>query len=161
MSRIPKHEFEKRSENAGRRHYDNSIIAIANGMTQEQADCVSSICKFRHDVHSINPMSWFNSGSSECQTLSRELHTEYSDGIRESAIDSGLLPPLSRTDWPEDWEWDEGICEEATRDEFIQNSVEKITQTKESINHQIETWLRQIDEKYHTKFTPTGAFRKL
>ena len=162
MAYLKKEQYEYRSKAAAQRNARNEATAIANGMTEEQADTISRLCSLRHELHT-NMDKVTNSDSDirikyRLVQLAREMHElglEPIEGIPYGECDYIDIDDIDDLyeieDWPESCtqEWQDMYDEEYSR----------IYEELEGLNKNIENWLAQIDKKYGTTFAPTGALR--
>lgn len=162
MAYLNKEQYEYRSKAAAQRNANNETIAIANGMTEEQADTISRLCSLRHELHTN--MDKVTTSDSDIRIKSRlvqlasemhELGLEPIEGVPYGECDYIDIDDINELyeigEWPEPGthEWQDMYDEEYSR----------IYGELEGLNTNIENWLAQIDKKYGTTFAPTGALR--
>ena len=160
MAYLTKEQYEYRRMAAAQRNLENETIAIANGLTEEQADAISSLCSLRHELHSnMNTMvdNDYNHIKDRLYELTVKMHKLGLEPIKGIPYCDGCIDILEMEelyeieDWPnpDTQEWQDKYDEESGR----------IYRELEDLNDKIEDWLGEIDEKYGTKFKPTGALR--
>lgn len=171
MSILSRNEYEAKERNAAQKNIRNAETAIANGMTEEQAEAVAWMCAKRHWLHTHDGSDLANGEASANSELTGFICQNYNgDGDDEFVVCSTILNeqpfmPCEASELPayEDWDYvlDDDDKEEyngdyvAFRDAMDAKAGEMIN----NINNQIENWLRKVDEKFGTSFCPTGASR--
>lgn len=142
------------------RNIKNEEVAVANGMTQEQAELISELCSMRHNLHSNIDQMLYDS--------SKELRELIELNIRLK--DSGLEPmdfvPLDASDEFASIDYIDVLLEmedvpedEEGRKEWYADKTFMIHEQWDDMNRKIEAYIARIDEKYNTKYAPTGALR--
>lgn len=160
MGYLTKQQYERRRENAVARNIKNGEVAVANGMTQEQAELISELCSMRHNLHSNIEHLVYDS--------SKELRELIELNIRLK--DSGLEPmdfvPLDAYDEFASIDYIDVLLEmedvpedEEGRKEWYTDKTFMIHEQWDELNRKIEAYIARIDEKYNTKYAPTGALR--
>ena len=171
MSILSRNEYEAKERNAAQKNIRNTETAIANGMTEEQAEAVAWMCAKRHWMHTHDGSDLANSEASANSELTGFICQNYNgDGDDEFAVCSAILNeqpfiPCEASELPayEDWDY---VLDDDDREEYNGDYVAfrdamdaKAGEMINNINNQIENWLRKIDEKFGTSFCPTGASR--
>ena len=162
MAYLNKEQYAYRRESAARRNADNEVVAVEHGMTGEQAELISDLCRLRHELHT---------NMDRVTRSDTDLRIKAQLVAANAAIkESGLTPvPCIPTDegdyididdidllqeieeWPESRtdEWQEKWNEEYSR----------IYDELEQLNSDIEHYLADIDKQYGTAWCPSGALR--
>lgn len=162
MAYLNKEQYAYRRESAARRNADNEVVAVEHGMTGEQAELISDLCRLRHELHT---------NMDRVTRSDTDLRIKAQLVAANAAIkESGLTPvPCIPTDegdyididdidllqeieeWPESGtdEWQEKWNEEYSR----------IYDELEQLNSDIEHYLADIDRQYGTAWCPSGALR--
>ena len=162
MAYLNKEQYAYRRESAARRNADNEAVAVEHGMTEEQAELISDLCRLRHELHT---------NMDRVTRSDTDLRIKAQLVAANAAIkESGLTPvPCIPTDegdyididdidllqeieeWPESGtdEWQEKWNEEYSR----------IYDELEQLNSDIEHYLADIDRQYGTAWCPSGALR--
>lgn len=162
MAYLNKEQYAYRRESAARRNADNEVVAVEHGMTEEQAELISDLCRLRHELHT---------NMDRVTRSDTDLRIKAQLVAANAAIkESGLTPvPCIPTDegdyididdidllqeieeWPESHtdEWQEKWNEEYSR----------IYDELEQLNSDIEHYLADIDKQYGTAWCPSGALR--
>lgn len=165
MAYLTKEQYDRRRENAAKRNNQNEEIAIANGMSEDEASLISQLCSERHYIHS-NMNNFAISGEQynfyellEIQKKIMDTDLPKLDFGRFGGLDmididdmANLIEYDLNDDEPEDHaseEWQEWYDDNASR----------ILDDLEELNTMIEDYLTTIDNKYNTHFAPTGAQR--
>lgn len=194
MAKLTKEAYEGRKAYAAKRNAENAEKGLDNGLTQEQADVLAQLCKFRHELHTeasdalIHPEScdfgyWMNELDSNGGICMREL-------VKSAGFDAPFKPfNAERILTNEDWEYvldtdeqleyanaeDVEAMESAEgTDEYDELEETALSNAKDNfklevasqwskevarINSEIQNFLSAIDEKFGTKYAPTGATR--
>jgi len=136
------------------RYADNKIVenAAINTLTPEQHDVLSWICKIRHDMHS-GKKSLFLS-----ESPNHDAFWGYIDGKIDERLTIVGLPAINIECSDDDYITD--ITYELD-DLTLEEAAEAIAQFGERVNESIEEYLGMIDNKYGTKYKPSGAGRLL
>ena len=162
-----------------KRNSENEEIGLENGLTENQIEAIEDICCLRHEIHCTDVRSIVS------QTENDRI-TEYLAEIN-SLIDENNLPEIDVDentylyDWLDDLDWyelaeetrpkyyeqakkkigsdDENALYDLAYKLFFEDAVDVCGDIKEKINNKIESWLRDIDTKYGTSYTPSGAQR--
>ncbi len=156
--------YERQARNVALKNEDNRKILIENGGTEEQADMLEELGALRHRIHStdINSLAI---GENE------DVNKLYEGQINEELENVGL-PTLITTESPlyNTQDTDDIIADylEEDIDDLTDEDKEKYTEQivkewakwKEKVNGEIEDYLAKIDEKYKTKYKPTGTLRE-
>lgn len=167
MAYLNKDQYDRRRENAAQRNIVNSEIAVANGMTEEQAELITRLCALRHELHTnIDSLV-----TGEDNNRIEERLIKLNSDIREAGLAPMSHIPAYTDDYididsmaciTEDPEaYGEDMPERGT-DEWQQwhNRVSgRIYEQWSELHGKIEDYLRSIDNKYNTSFCPTGAQR--
>lgn len=162
MAFLKKEQYAYRREAAARRAADNEQIAVEHGMTEEQAELISELCRLRHELHTnMNKVT-----RSDNDLRIKEQLVKLNAAIRESGLKPAECMPSDETDyididdidllldlceWPESGtrEWQDKYDDEYSR----------IYGELEQLNNDIEKYLAEIDKQYGTSWCPTGALR--
>ena len=166
MSILSKDAYYNRQQYANKKNMQNSEIAIENGMTEEQAEVITDLCRIRHYLH-CNSDKLFHSYGSEYWTI-----IDYIDG-GISDILKGVKLPNKGMSWNyenllQEHDYDDDITEEDYEDErdyedartkAYQEAYKACHDFMVKVNKDIELYLRNIDKQYKTKFEPTGSTR--
>ena len=150
MAYLNKEQYAYRRESAARRNADNEVVAVEHGMTGEQAELISDLCRLRHELHT---------NMDRVTRSDTDLRIKAQLVAANAAIkESGLTPvPCIPTDegdyididdidllqeieeWPESGtdEWQEKWNEEYSR----------IYDELEQLNSDIEHYLADIDRQ--------------
>lgn len=162
MAYLKKEQYEYRRESAARRAADNEAIAIEHGMTEEQAELISELCRLRHELHTN--MDAVTTSDADLRLKSKLVSV--SAQIVESGLPKVPCLPCDESDyididdidvlyecekWPDSGtqEWQDKYDEEYYR----------IYGELEQLNKDIEAYLADIDKQYGTHWCPTGALR--
>lgn len=171
MAYLNKAQYDYRREAAAERNMNNAEIAIENGMTEEQADLIKQFCALRHEFHcNIDSLVKGNDDS----RIEKRLIRLNSD-IRESGlapiscipayeddyIDIDSIEVLTDDAYSEYCDYE--IPESGTQEwqDWYDENYHRIYDEWCEIHDGIESYLRDIDNKYNTHFCPTGALRIL
>ena len=152
MAKLTKEQYSVRRERAVERNIHNEEIAVEAGMTKEQAELISELCSLRHEIHT-NSESMYNTQSSDY-----DLWDELEDlmgKMRNAGLQQISVPPLEYFPCSEDRYV--GIIDNT--EEAEKENKEKFYDMMHNLNDTIEDYLRSIDKKYGTSFTPTGMLR--
>ena len=159
MAYLNKKQYEYRANSAAQRNSSNEETAVENGMTEEQAEIISQLCGLRHELHSKIDRLVTDSDESLINNFKNieeeagENDLEFSFAYKLEEIDSLYYLPDYDPDCPEDHD-----SQEYT--DWRDENYSRIYSEYEAINTSIEEYLKEIDEKYKTKFAPTGALRQ-
>ena len=162
MAYLKKEQYEYRREAAARRAADNEQIAVEHGMTENQAELISELCRLRHELHTNMDKVTVN----DADLCIKSRLVKLNAAIRESGLKPAECMPSDEGDyididdidvlyecdeWPESGtqEWQDKYDDEYAR---IYSELEKL-------NGDIEKYLAEIDKQYGTKWCPTGALR--
>lgn len=162
MAYLNKDQYAYRRESAARRNADNEVVAVEHGMTEEQAELISDLCRLRHELHTN--MDRVTRSDTDLRIKAQLVAANAA--IKESGLtpvpciptdegdyididDIDLLQEIE--DWPESCtdEWQEKWNEEYSR----------IYDELEQLNSGIEHYLADIDRQYGTAWCPSGALR--
>lgn len=160
MGHLNKQQYERRRENAVSRNIKNEEVAVANGMTQEQAELISELCSMRHNLHSNIEHLVYDS-SEELKEL-----IELNIRLKDSGLEPMDFVPLDASDEFDSIDYIDVLLEvedvpedEEERKEWYTDKTFKIHEQWDDMNRKIEAYLSEIDGKYNTKYAPTGALR--
>lgn len=162
MAYLKKEQYEYRREAAARRAADNEQIAVEHGMTEEQAELISELCRLRHELHTNMDKVTVSDADLRIKSKLVKLNA----AIRESGLKPAECMPSDESDyididdidvlyecdeWPESGtqEWQDKYDDEYAR----------IYSELEQLNSDIEKYLTEIDKQYGTKWCPTGVLR--
>ena len=162
MAYLKKEQYEYRRESAARRAAENEEIAVEHGMTEEQAELISELCRLRHELHTNMDAVTINDSN---LNIKKELV-----GIARQIDESGLpqVPciPIAEGDYIDIDDIDELFECEKWPDSGTQEWQDKyddeyhrIYGELEQLNKDIEAYLADIDKQYGTHWCPTGALR--
>ena len=127
--KLNKAQYNYRSESAARRNATNEQKAVEHGMTEIQAETISSLCALRHELHTNMDAV----AKSDADLRVKAQLVKANAAIRES----GLTPCP---------------CIPAYEDDYIDiDDIDELLET--------EAYLSSIDKKYGTAWAPTGALR--
>jgi len=173
MGKINKEGYERKREWAANRMAANKEI---NTLTEEQHDALANLASFRHELHT-NQKSLFNTGSANYDNFWKMIWdgeaNEFSE-LNEKLNEVGLplLPRYSPLELSNDMDFNDveiidgdiiyevGIDSENERwQDKYDYAYSEVIDYAEKINTDIENYLSEIDEKYDTNYTPTGASR--
>lgn len=161
-----------------KRNRENEEIGLENGLTENQIEAIEDICRLRHEMHCTNASSVVsqNDNIDKCLREINELIEE--NDLPEIDVDEYTYAE----DWLTDFDWNE--LDDETRPQYYEQAKKKIGSDNEDdlynlayalffddavfvcadiigkINDRIEHWLKNIDEKYGTKYEPTGSQRQ-
>lgn len=162
MAYLKKEQYDYRRGSAARRNVTNETVAMEHGMTEEQAELISDLCRMRHELHTN--MDKVTTSDANLQ-LKRRL-VKLSSQMVAAGLPKVPCLPSDETDyididdidelyeideWPESGTqaWQDKYDDEYTR---IYGELEKL-------NQEIEAYLADIDKQYATSWCPTGALR--
>lgn len=151
MAKLTKEQYERRTENAVRRHDGNKHITT---LTEEQHNIIAEVCDMRHKIHSSGDELYYVESvfSSEASRWLEEIN---------SRLITVRLPHIDNIPCAEDMPTAEdkycGIIEEETEEE----NVEKFYSMMNELNNSIEQWLTRIDAEHGTNYCPTGTHRMM
>lgn len=151
MAKLTKEQYERRTENAVKRHEDNKKITT---LTEEQHELIAEVCNMRHKIHSsgdelYNMQSLF---SQEATTWLEDINS------RLIAINLPMIKNIPRAeDFPSAEDKYCGVIEEDEEEE----NVEKFYSIMNDLNNSIEQWLTRIDAEHGTNYCPTGTHRMM
>ena len=162
MAYLKKEQYAYRREAAARRAADNEQTAVEHGMTEEQAELISKLCRLRHELHT----NMDKVAVSDADLRIKSQLVKMNAAIRES----GLKPAECIPQWEDDYididdidllfetdEWPESGTQE-WQDKY-DDEYARIYGELEQLNSDIEKYLAEIDKQYGTKWCPTGALR--
>ncbi len=168
MAHLKKEQYEYRRESAARRSLDNEAVAVANGMSEEQAELIGELCSLRHELHT-NMRSVAISDYDGLNIKKRLLDVNIR--IAQSGLEPMSFIPTDENDYIDiddlyllpdmDAECGEPWPESGTREyqDKWDEEFGRIYGELEALNTDIEGYLADIDKKYKTKWCPTGALR--
>lgn len=160
-----------------KRNRENEEIGLENGLTENQIEAIENICRLRHEIHCTDASSVVSQNDNITEYLKK-----INDEIRENNLPEIDVDEYTYLDdWLDDLCWDElaeetrppyyakaqkeidNGCKDNIDDLayklFFEDAVDVCGDIIEKINNKIEHWLRSIDEKYGTKYEPTGGQR--
>ena len=149
---MDKNIFERRERNFWNLMEQNVKI---DTLTEEQHKTLANLANLRHQLH-VSKEDLFNDESATGNDL---WHTY--DSIDEKLTECGL-EPMGLPDYTEDFitSLDYDIDDKGlSYEEWYEEEYCVFVDQMEEVNEKIETYLRSIDEKYGTKYAPTGATR--
>lgn len=162
MAYLTKEQYEYRRKSAARRAANNEQIAIENGMTEEQANLISSLCSLRHELHTNMDKVTVNDADLRIKPRLVKLSSQIvGAGLpKVPCLPSGEGDYIDIDDINELYECDEWP-ESGTPEwqEKYDNEYERIYSELSQLNKDIEAYLADIDNQYGTSWCPTGALR--
>lgn len=151
---------EKRQQNVSQDAIDRGVL------TEEQTKAIESICRLRHDLHTIDSSNLLYYGLSQSdeffdaqdkintilsETNLPELNISVDfDSLPNSADYDELLSDEEKAEYNGFGDWAE-----------TNNVYEQLENAKEQVNNDIEKWINKIDKKYGTSYSPTGHARQM
>lgn len=164
MAHLNKQQYEYRDRSARNRMKENTQIAVQNGMTEEQAELIVELCSLRHELHTN--MDAVTVSDENLRIKDRLVRNNLS--IRESGLVPMNFIPSDYIDIDDlserqilDAENGEPWAESGTpewQDKWDKEYF-RIYDELESLNSQIESYLKGIDKIFGTRFCPTGDLR--
>jgi len=161
MAKLTKDQYDRRRENAAQSNIENEKIAMKKGMNEHQAELISELCSLRHDMHSDKPI---NNDDNNYKKKLVELNIEIKEsGIKQmDFIPSGDVSEYIDIDTIDElYVMGEVPEEDDKREKWRQTEFDRISEELHGLNNNIEEYLREIDNKYGTSFSPTGWQRIL
>lgn len=153
---------ERRAYNAALHKSESEDVAVHNGMTREQAELVSEMCTLRHELHcNIERLAESCEGGllRKIDQLNERINESGLQGVQFSA-DNGEVAMIDDIDslmsYADDIPQDHDSAEYTAW--YYENHYRIICELLQA-NNEIEWWLKDIDERYHTQFCPTGQQR--
>jgi hypothetical protein len=153
MAQLSKQAYEAKAQYASRSNSENAEIMQEAGASQELIDSILRIVSIRHDIHSGSRSSLFNTESSDFDSKWKMIN-ELQEFVSESILDE-FNSPL-------DTDWSMGLVDEEDFDsyqDFSEKSILEISNKIEKLNTLVEKKLQEIDLKFSTSWTPSGASR--
>ncbi len=147
-------------------------IGMKNGMTEEQADAIAWLCTVRHEMHTHKDRM-FVSASQECPRFTNWIDSEINEKLSDAGLDEiefshsiedfyddNYTMYLSNDDLV-DMFGDEYNPEATDMMDGSSHSLllSETLRMMEDINTDIETYLKVIDNKYGTEYSPSGIKR--
>lgn len=162
MAYLNKKQYEYRRESSAARNLKNEQIACENGMTEEQAEKITCLCSLRHEFH-CNLESYAKDSESRGD-IRRRL------ALIEEELSKAGLPELNIVntfDEVDDMDgliyyYGDDVPEDHDSEDFAawyNKEYSRMYGELSDINDFIESYLKNIDERYNTSFCPTGALR--
>ena len=156
MSHLTKYQYDNRRENAAARMIKNSGNPA---LTEEQHEALTALCSARHELHSNKRQVIIN----DFQGLKQ--HIIYVNiSIRESGLKPMNFVGTDNSDYIDidcidelNYNNEETYCE--NHQNWYDNNYFRISDELETLNSKIESYLKEIDEKYKTNYTPSGELR--
>nr|DAG06847.1 MAG TPA: Cpf1/RNA Complex FUNCTION-RNA complex.49A [Caudoviricetes sp.] len=162
MAYLSKKQYEHRSNNAALRNARNAQKAIANGMTEEQADLITQLCGLRHDFHcNMEKIAEYIESKGEFLRKFRSWEAEAEKENLPELFISGKLEDIDEIEGLEDY-YGEDVPEDNDSDEYKEwysEEYSRIYDELSELHKKIERYLKSIDEQYNTEFCPTGIQR--
>lgn len=162
MAYLNKKQYEYRRESSAARNLKNEQIACKNGMTEEQAEKITCLCSLRHEFH-CNLESYAKDSESRGD-IRRRLAL-----VEEEICKAGLpeLNIVNTFDEVDDMDgliyyYGDDVPEDHDSEDFAawyNKEYSRVYGELSDINDSIESYLKNIDERYNTSFCPTGALR--
>lgn len=161
--------FERKAKYAENKAKSNIEIAVEHGMTNEQADAVAQICKYRHDIHMTKGADVYY-GNDHIY----EIITKIDDILFDNSLPEIRWTVNTDTDWITDADYENNLIDDDIismleseakstsrdmSDVIFEYADAYNTKTIDSINKDIEAWLTSVDEQYGTEFAPSGWSR--
>ena len=153
MAQLSKQAYEAKAQYASRSNSENAEIMQEAGASQELIDSILRIVSIRHDIHSGSRSSLFNTESSDFDSKWKMIN-ELQEFVCENVLDE-FNSPL-------DSDWSMGLVDEEDFDsyqDFSEKSILEISNKIEKLNTLVEKKLQEIDLKFSTSWTPSGASR--
>ena len=164
MGYLSKEDYERRADNAVLRQ--KRELEDAN-LTDEQKDAIREICSLRHELHSCDRESIFNSESSDYDEL-YDIPDRINELIEENDLNKFGTVAVLGEELPADYDWHHILSDEEKEEEYNDNfdnyrdyGVDIICERVEYVNQTIEDFLKKIDVEYNISIAPTGAHRVL
>lgn len=160
MAYLSKTQYDARRENAVERNMESSAVGIANGMTEEQADVMERMCCLRHRIHSDKPIV---SDDGNIREILAELILDTIavgldwDKLHNIPIEDYGEPFVNIDTMDEVYEMYD--APEDGREDWTASHMARISSEWESVNGQIEDFMRDVDARYGTSYAPTGKQR--
>lgn len=161
MAYLNKDQYAYRRESAAQRNAKSAEIGMRNGMTEEQAEAIAHLCSARHEMHS-NIDRLVHDG--ESRFIAQSLQ-QANEEIHNSGLPRLTCLPLYDDDCIhiDDMElltsYDNPPDDEDKFQNWYATNYERIYEEWSDLNDKIESYLREIDEKFSTSFAPTGKLR--
>lgn len=155
MGQINKQQYECRRESAARRMAENAEVTT---LTSEQHELLAEIASARHAMHT-KAKEMYNCESAGYSSL----WSVWFDGSRSinERLEKESMPTISYSmsecDFPTSDDRQLGLINDT--DEAEEENIEKFYELHGKLNNDIERYLRQIDERYGTKYAPSGKLR--
>lgn|SRR5574344_347741 len=166
MAYLNKERYEARQLNAEKRAKENSEKAQDSGMTQEQTQAITNLCRVRHLLHTNmdniakNDNNEIKKEIIRANKLLEESGLSYINSIplnaEEDYIAIDTMEERTNKDFYDDIP---DIADEKVFNDWWQNCYHEIYNQLEELNNTIERYIRDIDNIYNTHFAPTGALR--
>ena len=162
MTYLTKDDYYRRELAAGRRMAQNAAIET---LTHEQHDVISDFCSFRHKFHVEMSRIVFNNGDAFTELIRlngefQQLGLPILEGIptyNDSYINIEDINSLM--DYDEEYSDVELDDDEEKKLEWIKKHYDRIYDELSDLHQKMEKHLERIDEKYGTRYAPTGALR--
>lgn len=156
MAHLTKQQYSIRNENAAIRMMKN---AENTALTDEQHEILRRLCAKRHEIHS-NKDSVINDNTREFKSLI-EINIE----LEENSINTMSFIPTDKSDYIDIddfqtlYETEQIPEDEDEKQNWYDDNYTRISNELEILNTKIENYLSEIDAKYGTNYSPTGAQR--
>lgn len=146
-------KYEAKQRYAENKHRQNAEI---ESLTEEQHETLAWLCSVRHNLHTTDIRAWFKT----------DFDWDILDRINETLTEANL-PAIEFADYSDvttedDWYYildEDDRAEYEDINEWIDEVIHEVSNAKEAINNQIESYLRQIDKEHGTEYCPTGHAR--
>jgi hypothetical protein len=166
MAKLDKDAYQGKREWAARKMADNAAAGSKNGLTEEQASALESLCEARHELHG-NRKSAIMCGDNvqEIVQCNDELDAAGLPGIpgvpygyHEDYLDIDNIDEMQELgiDFNGD---DVPSSDDPNYENWLENTRSRISGELEELNTRIEHYLAEIDKKYGTSYNPSGATR--
>ncbi len=161
MAKLTKEQYRYRNESAANYSMNNERVAVENGMTEEQVKAISKLCSIRHYFHcNIEHIAKSDEGKIlnklvQINSELRELGLPYMDFI--PAYDDDYIDIDTISERAEFARLEGNVIDDYQ--EWYDENFEEVYEELSNLHKLIENYIKSIDEKYHTSWTPTGALR--
>jgi len=163
MAYLDKEAYDRKADYAGRRMAENAKIET---LTEEQHDVLSWLCSLRHEMHSNQEDFFFNESGN---------YGKFTDAVNDDRdvqsingqLNMAKLPKIKWTKDIYDYDTESEVYELEDHSEYADDEWDELIDSKrrealrfaESVNADIEEYLRKIDEEHGTEYAPSGATR--
>lgn len=152
MGYLSKEAYERKTEWAHRHQAEQKAITT---LTEDQHELLSELCSYRHFMH-CNQDSLCNEESADYDNLWKPIDVERSNSLITLINSSGLLKlNIVGVDDVIGYLCNVEANLGLTDDECLESAYE----FGNSLNNQIEDYLRKIDKEHGTEYCPRGESR--